>query len=137
MTIITTFAAPAAAQSVTGSIQGTVVDQSGAVLPGVTVTLTNTATGTTRTAVSDTTGTFRAELLPVGAVDLSADLPGFTGRKESGLDLTVGATLTLRVEMRVAGVAESVTVTSTTPVLETTSRRSARRSAKRPSRTCR
>jgi hypothetical protein len=120
MTISAPFAGSAAAQSVTGSIQGTVVDQSGAVLPGVTVTLTHTATGTMRAAVSDTTGTFRAELLPVGQYDLSADLPGFTGRKESGLDLTVGATLTLRVEMRVAGVAETVTVTSTTPILEAT-----------------
>src|SRR5262249_51265521 len=56
----------ATAQSVNGSIQGTVVDQSGAVLPGVTVTVTNTSTGITRTTITDETGTFRAELLPVG-----------------------------------------------------------------------
>src|SRR5712692_1090035 len=80
ITISATLAGSATAQSVTGSIQGSVVDQSGAVLPGVTVTLTHTATGTMRTAVSDTTGTFRAELLPVGQYSLSADLPGFTGR---------------------------------------------------------
>src|SRR6266540_6135110 len=81
MTIIATFARPATAQSVTGSIQGSLVDQSGAVLPGVTVTLTHTATGTMRTAVTDTTGTSRAELLPVGQYSLSAELPGFTTRK--------------------------------------------------------
>src|SRR4029079_1666723 len=63
------FTAPAAAQSVTGSIQGTVVDQSGAVLPGVTVTVTNTATGVARSTTTDDTGSFRAELLPVGVYD--------------------------------------------------------------------
>src|SRR2546428_3455462 len=88
------FARTAAAQSVTGSIQGTVVDQSGGVLPGVTATVTNTATGVMRATVTDTTGTFRAELLPVGTYDLSADLPGFTSRKQPGIDVTVGSTIT-------------------------------------------
>src|SRR5215208_7163659 len=113
-------AAGASAQSVTGSIQGTVVDQSGAVLPGVTVTVTNTATGATRTAVTDTAGMFRAELLPVGPYDLSAELSGFMPRKQADINLTVGNVLTFRIEMRVAGVAESVTVSAETPILETT-----------------
>ena len=108
------------AQSVTGSIQGTIVDQSGAVLPGVTVNVTNSATGVARTVVSDATGTFRAELLPVGPYDLSAELPGFSPRKQTGINLTVGAELTFRIEMRVANVAETVTVSAESPILETT-----------------
>jgi hypothetical protein len=108
------------AQSVTGSIQGTIVDQSGAVLPGVTVNVSNSATGVSRTVVSDATGTFRAELLPVGPYDLSADLQGFTSRKQTGINLTVGAALTFRIEMRLASLAETVTVSAESPILETT-----------------
>jgi hypothetical protein len=110
----------AGAQSVTGSIQGTIVDQSGAVLPGVTVNVTNSATGVARTVVSDATGTFRAELLPVGPYDLSAELPGFSPRKQTGINLTVGAELTFGIEMRVASVAETVTVSAESPIIETT-----------------
>ena len=56
----------AAAQSPTGSIEGTIVDASGAVLPGVTVTLVQADTKITRVAVSDGNGLFNAPLLPVG-----------------------------------------------------------------------
>jgi hypothetical protein len=83
----TCIAATAAAQSVTGSIQGTVVDQSGAVLPGVTVTVTNTATGAARRSVTDAAGLFSAELLPVGPYDLSADLSGFIARKQPAMSI--------------------------------------------------
>src|SRR5262249_38762952 len=110
----------AAAQSVTGSIQGTVVDQSGAVLPGVTITVTNTSTGVSRSIVTDDTGSFRAELLPVGVYEVAAELQGFTAPKAPNVTLTGGATLTLRIEMRVAGVAENVTVSAAAPVIETT-----------------
>ena len=108
------------AQSVTGSIQGTIVDQSGAVLPGVTVNVSNSATGVSRTVVSDATGTFRAELLPVGPYDLSADLQGFSPRKQAGINVTVGAALTFRIEMHLASLAETVTVSAESPILETT-----------------
>jgi outer membrane receptor protein involved in Fe transport len=108
------------AQSVTGSIQGLVVDQSGAVLPGVTVTVTNTATGSTRATVTDATGTFRAELLPVGPYELSADLSGFAPRKQPGINLTIAAELTFRIEMRMGSLAEAVTVTGEPAIVETT-----------------
>src|SRR5512134_4082356 len=71
---------PIHAQSVMGAIQGTVVDQSGGVLPGATVIVLNTATGFSRPAVTDETGTFRAELLPVGTYEVLVELPGFTSR---------------------------------------------------------
>jgi outer membrane receptor protein involved in Fe transport len=118
--IIGTMAAVATAQSVTGSIQGAIVDQTDAVLPGVTVTVTNTATAATRTMVTDASGSFRAELLPVGQYDLSAELQGFAPQKRTGIEVTVGSTLTLRIEMRLTGVAESLTVVSASPILETT-----------------
>jgi hypothetical protein len=68
----------ALAQSVTGSIQGLVVDQTQAALPGVTVSITNTATGATRDLVTDAAGLFVAELLPVGRYEVTASLAGFT-----------------------------------------------------------
>ncbi len=118
--LVLLLAAPLHAQSVTGSIQGTVVDQSGAVLPGASVTITNTATGATRDAVTDAEGLFAAELLPVGPYEINVELSGFAGRKETDLALTVGQTRTLRIQLGVAGVTDTVTVTGTVPVLETT-----------------
>ncbi len=108
------------AQSATGSIEGIVVDQSGAVLPGATITVTQPATGLTRTVVADDQGLFHAPLLPVGVYEVSADLQGFTPRKQSDIRLTIGATLSLRLELTLANVAEKVVVTAEQPVIETT-----------------
>jgi outer membrane receptor protein involved in Fe transport len=116
-----TLAVPAArAQSASGSIQGTVVDSSGGVLPGVTVTVNNSAAGITRSVVTDQAGEFRAELLPVGTYEVAAELSGFAPVKQSNVNLTIGATLTLQVELRVANVAETVTVSGAAPIIETT-----------------
>jgi outer membrane receptor protein involved in Fe transport len=108
----------AAAQSATGSIDGQVVDQSGAVLPGATVTITQPATGATRSIAADEQGLFRAPLLPPGTYDIVAELSGFTARRHSGMTLTIGQTLTLRIEMSLASVAENVVVEGA-PVIET------------------
>ncbi|HET7217186.1 MAG TPA: carboxypeptidase regulatory-like domain-containing protein, partial [Vicinamibacterales bacterium] len=107
------------AQSATGSIEGTIVDQSGALMPGVTVTVEHLETGTTRTAVTDENGIFRVLLLPVGVYDVTAELSGFNTRKLPEIKVTVGQVVTLRVQMAVSGVAETVNVTGGTPVVET------------------
>jgi len=72
-------ALPAAAQSqaMNGSIEGTVRDNSGAILPGVTVTLTNTDTGAQRVVVTNEEGVSRATLLPLGTFQVKADLQEF------------------------------------------------------------
>ena len=75
-------AARAHAQSATGEVQGTVVDQSGAVLPGVAITNTNTATGATRETVTDASGLFAFPGLPVGPYELTAALQGFAPRRQ-------------------------------------------------------
>jgi outer membrane receptor protein involved in Fe transport len=108
------------AQSVTGAIQGVVADASGAVLPGVTVNVVNAATGASRVAVTNEQGFFAAELLPVGTYEVSAELAGFQTRRAPDVLLTVGQTVTLRIELGVAAVQETVTVTGAAPVLETT-----------------
>src|SRR5262245_58291803 len=112
-------AATARAQSPTGTLDGIIVDQSGAVLPGVTVKVVSVRTGTTRTTVTDEKGMFRNPLLPVGDYELTAELNGFQLRKLSDLQVTVGQTLTLRVEMAVGSMSETVTVTGASPVVET------------------
>jgi outer membrane receptor protein involved in Fe transport len=117
--LVTSPVAPARAQSVTGSIEGSIVDQTGAVMPGVTVTVVQSTTGLTRTTVSDENGLFRLLLLPVGVYDVTADLSGFTSRKLPELMVTVGQTITLRIQMAVSGVAETVTVAGDSPIIET------------------
>jgi outer membrane receptor protein involved in Fe transport len=111
--------ASAAAQSATGAIEGVIVDPSGAALPGVTVTLIHTATGAERRAITDVSGLFRAPILPVGVYSLTSELSGFAPRKQEAITLTVGQTLTLRIEMAISNLAETVNVTGETPIVET------------------
>jgi hypothetical protein len=113
-------AAAARAQSVTGDIQGTVVDQSSAVLPGVTVTVTNTATGVQRELVTDTEGRFSAPGLQVGPYEVTAALAGFATRRQEALRVQIGETITLRLELGVAALADTITVSGVAPVIETT-----------------
>src|SRR3954470_16398347 len=112
------------AQTPTGSIEGTVVDTSGAVIPGVTVSVTHEATGVARDVVSDAQGLFRAALLPVGTYTVKATLPGFQAFEARDLTLTIGQTVTVRIELRLGNVSESVTVSvpisASTPSVETT-----------------
>ena len=93
----------ALAQSATGSIEGVIVDQTGALMPGVTVTALHIATGVERSAMTDDTGTFRLVLLTVGVYDVTAELAGFTTRKLPEVSVTVGQVVTLRLQMAVVG----------------------------------
>jgi outer membrane receptor protein involved in Fe transport len=109
-----------AAQSVTGSIEGVVVDTTGAAIPGVTVVTTNQDTAASREVTTDAVGTFRVPLLPVGKYTAKAELPGFRTFEQRDIVLTVGQTLSLRVELAPSTVSENVTVMAGTPVIETT-----------------
>lgn len=107
-------------QSATGDIQGTVVDQSGAVLPGASITVTNTATGVEREAVSDTDGRFSTPGLQIGPYEVTAVLSGFATRRQESLQLQVGQTINLRFELGLAALADTITVSGRPPTLETT-----------------
>jgi hypothetical protein len=114
-------AVPAAAQSTAanGSIEGTIADTSGAVLPGVTVTVTNTDTGAQRVVVTNEAGLFRAPLLPLGTYRVVAELQGFKKYEEAGVRLSVGQTAVLNISMGVGTVSETVTVNAADrPALE-------------------
>src|SRR5712692_516290 len=102
------------------SLEGTVLDQSGAVLAGVKLTATNTATGIRFVATSDSNGLFAFPVMPVGTYAIEAEHQGFTKLMQKDVQLTVGARLNLTLAMAVAGQSQSVTVTSETPIVETT-----------------
>ena len=108
------------AQSATGEVQGTVVNGAGAVLAGVTVTVTNTANGFAREAFTDHTGFFAAPGLPPGHYELQASAQGFATRRQPSLTVQVGQVITLRLELGVAPAPETITVADPPPMVETT-----------------
>ena len=109
----------AQSQATTGVIEGTVSDESGGVLPGVTVTLLNTATDFEQVLVTDASGRFRAVLLPLGPYRVSAALEGFATLVQEGIQLTVGRTISLSLVMQVSATSEEIFVTTTAPLIET------------------
>jgi hypothetical protein len=113
-------ALPAFAQSqaVNGSIEGTVKDSSGAALPGVTVTITNTDTGAQRVVVSGGEGNYRAPLLPLGNYDVIAELSGFKKFEQKGITLSAGQSALINVMLPVGNVSEVITVTSEAPIAQ-------------------
>ena len=111
----------AAAQQTTGSIIGRVLDQQGSAMPGVAVSATNPRTGVTRSDTSDSQGIYRLTALPVGAYDVVAALAGFTRVERAGLEVDISKTTDLTLTLRVAQVAETVTVSGETPLVSTSS----------------
>ena len=107
-------------QATTGVIEGTVSDESGAVLPGVTVTLTNTATNFDKVLITDSRGRFRGLLLPLGPYRVTASLEGFATLVREGIELTVGQTINLRLQLQVSATSEEIVVTGEAPLIETT-----------------
>src|SRR2546421_9181933 len=83
-------AVPTAWGQATAHVSGVVHDQSGAVLPGVEITATQTATGATRTTVSNETGSYTLVNLPLGPYRLEAALAGFRTFVQTGIVLQVG-----------------------------------------------
>ena len=114
-------ASPAFAQGGRSEITGTVVDQAKAVLPGVTVTVVNEATGLERTAVTSGDGRFVIPTLVPGTYTIKAELQGFQTMTQTGVVLNVGQELAVNLTLGVAGLAETVTVTGESPLVEVTS----------------
>jgi hypothetical protein len=111
-----------AAQAQEASIIGQVTDESGAVLPGVTVTATSPALQVPQvTDVTNEHGEYRLTPLPIGTFAVRYELPGFGTVRREDLRLTAGFTAKLDVLMKVGTLAESVTVTAASPVVDVTS----------------
>ena len=110
----------AVAQSAQGSLEGTVADSTGAVVPSVDLKLTNEATGQSLTAASNEAGYFRFPVVPVGTYDLTAESKTFANYTQKGVQVTVGSKVNLPITLAVAGQKEAVEVTGELPVIETT-----------------
>jgi hypothetical protein len=102
----------------TAELAGKVTDESGAVLPGVTVTATQTATGFTRTVVTDGAGTWIMPNLPTGPYRLEVSLQGFRTYVQTGITLQVGATPTINAQLAVGNLEETVSVEAAAPIVD-------------------
>ncbi len=109
----------AQSQATTGVIEGTVYDQEGAVLPGATITLRNTATNFELVVTTNSEGRFRAVLLPLGPYRIAVALEGFATLVREGIDLSVGQTINLPITLQLGGLEQEITVTAEAPVIET------------------
>src|SRR6185503_2490398 len=101
------------------TLTGTVTDSTGAVLPGVTITAVNAATGNTFNGVTDERGIYRIPVR-VGAYQITVELSGFTTIMRTGVQLLVGQTVSLDMQMTPSTVQETVTVTAEAPLLNIT-----------------
>jgi outer membrane receptor protein involved in Fe transport len=102
----------------TGAVNGTVADATKAVLPGVTVTLSGPAIMGSRTIVTDQNGFFRIASLPPGDYKLVFELSGFGPVTREGIHVSLGFTATMNVEMNPGSVAETITVSGASPVVD-------------------
>ena len=111
-------AAFAQSTAINGTIEGTVKDEQGALLPGVTVTVTNIDTGDQRVVVTNESGLYRAPLLTLGTYRVSAELQGFKKFEQTGVSLRAGQTAVIDVSLSVGAVTESITVTADAPLVD-------------------
>ncbi len=125
--LVLTVSMPAFAQgggaSSTGSISGEVADDSGAVLPGVTVTATSPALIGQQTIVTNAEGKYRFPSVPPGEYKLAYELPGFNSVVREGIRVGLGFTATVNVKLQVATLQETVTVSGESPTIDTTATR--------------
>ena len=109
----------AQSEATTGVIEGTVVDPTGAALPGASVSLKNTATNFEQTLTTNQQGRFRGLLLPLGPYRVTVTLSGFATLVREGIRLGVGQTITLDLRLDLSSVQQEIKVTAEAPVVET------------------
>jgi len=112
-------AAPTFAQEFRGRINGTVTDNTGAVLPGVTVTASSPALIQPQVQVTGGDGGFRFLALPPGVYSIDFELTGFNSVKRQDVRVIINQTLTVDMQMQVATLQETVTVTGASPIVDT------------------
>jgi len=115
---LTVGAASAQSQAANGTIEGTIKDASGGLLPGVTVTIHNTDTGAERVVVTDANGLYRAPLLPLGTYKVSAELVGFKKYEQVNIPIVAGSSAVINIAMEVGGVSEVVSVQADSTVVD-------------------
>ncbi|HEX2442726.1 MAG TPA: carboxypeptidase regulatory-like domain-containing protein, partial [Vicinamibacterales bacterium] len=115
------FAATGWAQQQTGEIFGRVSDTSGAVLPGVTVTLTGPALLQPQTAITSENGAYQFPRIPIGTYTVKFDMPGFKSLVREGVRVEIGFTAQINAQLAITEVQETITVTGESPIVDTRS----------------
>src|SRR5262245_52464402 len=113
-------ATSASAQVTTGDIVGRVTDESGAVLPGATVTIDNAGTHEVRTTVTSATGDYVVNLLPIGSYQVRVELESFRPQ-ESRVDLRSGERIRVDARLAIGAISDTVQVSAEAPLLQTDS----------------
>src|SRR5262252_8978185 len=111
----------AAAQITQGRLTGLVTDAQGAILPGATVTATSPSLIGVQTTVSQADGKFLFPALPTGVYKLVFELSGFQKLTREGVQVVLGQTISVDAQLPLASLAETVTVTGESPVIDVTS----------------
>ena len=117
--VLSAFAISAIAQTSSSQITGTVADASGAVIPGVNITVTNDATGASQRQATSAAGVYAFPALPVGRYTITAELAGFKQEKKTGAVLVVGTPLNVDFKMEVGQATDTVNVEAQAANLET------------------
>jgi hypothetical protein len=113
------FAIGSWAQTISGTLSGTVRDPSGAVLPGVTIEVKNANTGATRSLITDERGYYTAANISPGDYEVTAGLPGFQTEVRRGFSVNVGQTSVIDFTLKVGAISEKIEVTAEAPLVET------------------
>src|SRR5712692_1608092 len=108
-------------QAQSGTVVGTVTDQSGSVVPDANVTIVNDGTRFTRLVTTNAQGQYSANAFPTGSLTITVEREGFAKLVRSGVQLTAADTLTVNLQLKVGNVTQSVEVTSAAPLLQTQS----------------
>jgi hypothetical protein len=106
------------AQELRGRLVGSVRDNTGGLLPGVSVTLSGAALISERASVSGSSGNYAFVSVPPGLYDVVFELAGFQTLRGEGVRVHLNVTMTINADMPLAGVQESVTITGETPVVD-------------------
>src|SRR5207247_3007764 len=107
-------------QNFSGAISGLVRDNTGAVIPGTTITAKHTETGLTRTVETGEEGSYTMPALPVGDYEVTAEKPGFKAQVRQGITLVVAQELVVNLTLDVGNLAEKITLTEEPQIVNTT-----------------
>lgn len=119
LVLLTALAVPAWAQTPSGEISGVVSDESGSVLPGVRVTLTNVATNGVRLTQSNESGVYVFPAVPPGTYTLKVELEGFSTAERSNIQVQVGSSIRFPLTLAIGQLTDVVSVVAQAPVLQT------------------
>jgi hypothetical protein len=121
MALILLFQGLVFAQGRMGSLSGTVRDESGAVIPGLTIIIRNVDIGLVRTLITDEEGRYRAPMLELGIYEVTAEMTGFKRFTRQGIRLTLDRETIVDVTLLIGAIAESVTIVEEVPLVDTVS----------------